>query len=82
MLRHLVCCLVSPFWVGTLCFIALGLFACFVSNALSRVGKNSQLGLTYVMITMTTVCTWMLWGMAWLMQWHPLIAPIKEAGAA
>jgi len=31
------------------------------------------------MITMSTVCMWMLWGMAWLMQWHPLIFPIREA---
>jgi len=68
----------GPFWVGTVIYLVLGLIACTVSTVCARAGKNPQLGLSYVMITMTTVCTWMLWGMAWLMQWHPLIYPIPE----
>ena len=68
----------APFWVGTVLFLFIGLSACFVSNLLFKRGKHSELGLSYVMITMTTVCCWMFWGMAWLMQWHPLIFPIKE----
>lgn len=34
------------------------------------------------MIVMTAVCCWMMWSMAWLMQWHPLIVPIKEMSNA
>jgi len=68
----------GPFWVGSLIFIAIAVIACFASSALAKAGRNQYLGLTYVMITMSAVCMWMLWGMAWLMQWHPLIYPIRE----
>lgn len=68
----------GPFWVGTVIFLLLGLLACFISNQCYKRGKNPELGLSYVMISMTIFCCWMFWGMCWLMQWHPLIFPIKE----
>jgi len=68
----------GPFFVGTAIFIILGVFACFLARYCHQKGKNPEIGLSLVMITMTAVCCWMFWGMAWLMQWHPLIFPIKE----
>jgi hypothetical protein len=68
----------GPFWVGTLVFIILGVAGCFISGVMAKAGRNQYLGLSYVMVTMAAICMWMLWGMAWLMQWHPLIFPIRD----
>ena len=51
-------------------------YDCAMLCGLDRSSHGDRL--SYVMITMSAVCMWMLWGMAWLMQWHPLIYPIRE----
>ena len=71
----------GPFWVGTAMFIILGIIACFITSRVFQPinGRSHQyLGLSWVMISMTTFCCWMFWGMAWLMQWHPLITPMVD----
>ncbi len=68
----------TGFWVGTAVYIALGVVACLVTNLFKDTRLRGQIGLTWTLITIATVCMWMMWAMTWLMQWHPLIAPEKD----
>jgi hypothetical protein len=51
------------------------------------VGVALRVSVTVPLLVLTRLCVcWMAlccglcrWGMAWLMQWHPLIYPIKES---
>jgi len=69
---------IAPFWIGTVVYMALGILACLCSRYLGRRGKNPYASLSYTLIALTTVCTWLLWAVAWLMQWHPIISPEEK----
>mmetsp|Transcript_14945 Transcript_14945/g.28432 ORF Transcript_14945/g.28432 Transcript_14945/m.28432 type:complete len:81 (-) Transcript_14945:230-472(-) len=68
----------TAFWVGTFVYVALGVLACGISACLGSTRLKGQVGLTTTLITISTICMWMMWGMTWLMQWHPIIRPEKE----
>jgi len=64
-----------PFLIGTMIYFGLGLIACFITGRTAQQNKFMHMRDLYTLITVTVVCMWMLWGMCWLMQWHPIIAP-------
>jgi len=69
----------TGFWLGTFVYIALGLAACAISASPCLTSRmKGQVGLSVILITIATICMWMMWAMTWLMQWHPIIRPEKE----
>jgi len=68
----------GPFWIGTALYIVVGIFACLFSVCLGQLGKNRHVGLSLVLLPIAVFCMWVLWAMAWLMQWHPIIKPERE----
>jgi len=51
---------------------------CFGSFITSKRGMHNYHGLACVSLTIATICMWIMWGMTWLMQWHPIVAPQAE----
>jgi cytochrome c biogenesis factor len=68
----------TPFFVGTAVYIGIAVASCIATKLCGRFEKKELYGLVYLMITIAAICMWMMWAMAWLAQWHPLIAPEYE----
>mmetsp|Transcript_19735 Transcript_19735/g.24335 ORF Transcript_19735/g.24335 Transcript_19735/m.24335 type:complete len:141 (-) Transcript_19735:164-586(-) len=65
----------SPFWIGTLIYVILGVIGCAVGG-LGFGRNNAKLGIYLACVA--TVCLWIPWACTWLSQWHPLIYPEYE----
>lgn len=68
----------SAFWTISFLYVLLAVAAAAVNFGLKAMGRNRYAPMVCVLIALTVVCMWMLWAVTWLMQWHPLIAPIKD----
>ena len=68
----------APLLSGTFVFWGLGLLACIVSFGVNQVKPSPHYRLGLLMITITTICLWLMWFMAWIHQWHPVMLPVKN----
>ncbi|KAG8467329.1 hypothetical protein KFE25_000645 [Diacronema lutheri] len=58
---------------GTALFYGLGLLAMLITYFMP---SNKDKGLTATLVVLTTVCTWLLWLITFMVQVNPLIYPI------
>mmetsp|Transcript_19306 Transcript_19306/g.49836 ORF Transcript_19306/g.49836 Transcript_19306/m.49836 type:complete len:82 (+) Transcript_19306:54-299(+) len=58
---------------GTIFFYALGLLTLIGTYTMP---SNKDKGLTATLVVLTTVCTWLMWLITFMMQVNPLIYPI------
>ena len=61
----------SPFWTGTLIYACIGVVAAIICAIAFRESR----GIAVHSAIIATVCLWIMWAMAWLSQWHPLVYP-------
>ncbi|KAG5180501.1 hypothetical protein JKP88DRAFT_223259 [Tribonema minus] len=71
-----------PILYGTLVFSAMCLSVMGLCRAGTMTGAltKPEAEIGYVVVVLSSVCMWLLWMMAWLHQWHPLVEPLYPVG--
>ncbi|KAG9446286.1 hypothetical protein H6P81_012414 [Aristolochia fimbriata] len=67
------------FWMTTLIFVLVGVFASLVVRLCCNRGPSVNL-LHLTLVITATICCWMMWAIVYLAQFKPLIVPILNEG--